>query len=73
MKWIISENKFRGLRTLTIFHIRYGEGFIIVFAIDNIFSFDEVDNLRKQIQRVKDADDFSHPIWRGIHNRICHR
>ena len=34
-----------------------GEGFLIVFAIDNMKSFEDIDSYRGQIRRVKDADD----------------
>ena len=38
-------------------YMRTGEGFLIVFAIDNMKSFEDIDSYRGQIRRVKDADD----------------
>ena len=39
-------------------YMRTGEGFLIVFAIDNnMKSFKELDSYRLQIGRVKDTDD----------------
>ncbi|XP_065901964.1 GTPase KRas-like [Dysidea avara] len=38
-------------------YMRTGEGFLIVYAIDNSKSFDDVEAFRGQIRRVKDADD----------------
>ncbi len=37
--------------------MRTGEGFLCVFAIDNMKSFEDIDSYRGQIRRVKDADD----------------
>ena len=38
--------------------MRTGEGFLIVFAIDNnMKSFKEIDSYRLQIGQVKDTDD----------------
>ena len=38
-------------------YMRTGEGFLCVFAIDNMKSFEDIDSYRGQIRRVKDADD----------------
>ncbi len=38
-------------------YIRTGEGFLYVFALDNMKSFEDIDSYRRQIRRVKDADD----------------
>lgn len=38
-------------------YMRTGEGFVLVFAINNKKSFDDISNYREQIKRVKDADD----------------
>ena len=37
--------------------MRTGEGFLCVFAIDNLKSFEDVETYVAQIQRVKDSDD----------------
>ena len=44
--------------------MRTGEGFLIVFAIDNMKSFEDIDSYRGQIRRVKDADDI--PMLREL-------
>lgn len=38
-------------------YMRTGEGFLCVFAIDNMKSFEDVESYRGQIRRVKDAED----------------
>ena len=38
-------------------YMRGGEGFLLVFAIDKMQSFDDIESYRVQIGRVKDADD----------------
>ncbi|XP_064385588.1 GTPase HRas [Halichondria panicea] len=38
-------------------YMRTGEGFLCVFAIDNMKSFEDIDSYRGQIRRVKDAED----------------
>ena len=45
-------------------YMRTGEGFLIVFAIDNMKSFEDIDSYRGQIRRVKDADDI--PMLREL-------
>lgn len=37
--------------------MRTGEGFLLVFAINNTKSFEDISNYREQIKRVKDAED----------------
>lgn len=38
-------------------YMRSGEGFLCVFAVDNMKSFGDIPQYREQIRRVKDADD----------------
>lgn len=38
-------------------YMRTGEGFLLVFAINNAKSFEDIAMYREQIKRVKDADD----------------
>ena len=38
-------------------YMRTGEGFLCVFAIDNMKSFEDIESYRGQIRRVKDAED----------------
>ena len=38
-------------------YIRTGEGFLCVFAINDMRSFQEIESYRGQIRRVKDADN----------------
>ena len=37
--------------------MRTGEGFLLVFAVDNTKSFEDIGMYREQIKRVKDAED----------------
>ena len=37
--------------------MRTGEGFLLVFAVNNAKSFDDISSYREQIKRVKDADE----------------
>jgi len=37
--------------------MRTGEGFLLVFAVNNSKSFEDISMYREQIKRVKDADD----------------
>ena len=37
-------------------HVRYGEGFLIVFAIDNMKSFEDVQIYVDRIRRIKDEN-----------------
>ncbi|XP_028669432.1 ras-related protein R-Ras [Erpetoichthys calabaricus] len=39
-------------------YMRAGEGFLLVFAINDVGSFNEIHKFHRQIQRVKDRDDF---------------
>lgn len=36
--------------------MRTGEGFLLVFAVNNAKSFEDISTYREQIKRVKDAD-----------------
>lgn len=36
--------------------MRTGEGFLLVFAVNNAKSFEDISAYREQIKRVKDAD-----------------
>jgi len=38
-------------------YMRTGEGFLCVFAINNVKSFEDITQYREQIKRVKDADE----------------
>lgn len=38
-------------------YMRTGEGFLLVFAVNNAKSFDDIAMYREQIKRVKDTDD----------------
>lgn len=38
-------------------YMRTGEGFLLVFAVNNAKSFDDISSYREQIKRVKDADE----------------
>ena len=38
-------------------YMRTGEGFLLVFAVNNSKSFEDISMYREQIKRVKDADD----------------
>jgi GTPase KRas protein len=38
-------------------YMRTGEGFLLVFAVNNSKSFEDIHMYREQIKRVKDADD----------------
>lgn len=37
--------------------MRTGEGFLLVFAVNNAKSFEDISNYREQIKRVKDAEE----------------
>ena len=44
-------------------YMRTGEGFLLVFAVNNAKSFDDISSYREQIKRVKDAEEvISHKI-----------
>lgn len=38
-------------------YMRTGEGFLLVFAINNAKSFEDISMYREQIKRVKDAEE----------------
>jgi GTPase KRas protein len=38
-------------------YMRTGEGFLIVFAVNNAKSFEDITAYREQIKRVKDAEE----------------
>lgn len=38
-------------------YMRTGEGFLLVFALNEMKSFESIASYREQIRRVKDADD----------------
>lgn len=38
-------------------YMRTGEGFLCVFAVNNMKSFEDINQYREQIKRVKDADE----------------
>lgn len=38
-------------------YMRTGEGFLLVFAVNNSKSFEDISMYREQIKRVKDSDD----------------
>lgn len=38
-------------------YMRTGEGFLLVFAVNSIKSYEDISGYREQIQRVKDAED----------------
>lgn len=46
-------------------YMRTGEGFLCVFAVDNMKSFEDAESYRAQIRRVKDSDDV--PIIRKFY------
>ncbi|GMR49299.1 hypothetical protein PMAYCL1PPCAC_19494 [Pristionchus mayeri] len=38
-------------------YLRTGEGFLLVFAVDDLKSFESVERFREKIRRVKDSDE----------------
>ena len=38
-------------------YMRTGEGFLLVFAVNNAKSFEDISAYREQIKRVKDAEE----------------
>jgi hypothetical protein len=38
-------------------YMRTGEGFLLVFAVNNAKSFEDISMYREQIKRVKDAEE----------------
>ena len=49
-------------------HLRIGEGFLLVFAIDNLKSFNDVETYMAQIQWVKGSDNI--PVVRKCDKHI---
>jgi len=45
--------------------MRTGEGFLLVFAINNAKSFEDISLYREQIKRVKDADEVCELVLLG--------
>ena len=45
--------------TLKDHYMKTGEGFLIVFAVNNAKSFEEISAYREQIKRLKDAEEVS--------------
>ena len=41
--------------------MRTGEGFLLVFAVNNAKSFEDISGYREQIKRVKDAEEVREP------------
>ena len=37
--------------------MRTGEGFLLIFAVNNAKSFEDISQYREQIKRVKDAEE----------------
>jgi small GTP-binding protein len=48
------QDEFQSLRQT---YIRTGKGFILVFALDNLASFDAIDGFQKEIRQTADRDD----------------
>ena len=42
-------------------YMRTGEGFLLVFAVNNAKSFEDISTYREQIKRVKDAEEVGPP------------
>lgn len=42
--------------------MRTGEGFLLVFAVNNAKSFEDITAYREQIKRVKDAEEVRWPL-----------
>ena len=51
-------------------YMRTGEGFLLVFALNELKSFDNIAAYRDQIRRVKDSDDV--PMVCKFVNRITY-
>ena len=50
-------------------YMRTGEGFLLVFAVNNAKSFDDISSYREQIKRVKDAEEVGRKSM--IFSKIC--
>ena len=59
------------LSTMHDQYMRTGEGFMVVFDVSNGKSYQEVDNYRERISRVKDKDKVS-LIWDFDYHHIIH-
>ena len=53
MRWANSFLRFNTYNSV----LRTGEGFLIVFAVNNAKSFEDITQYREQIKRVKDAEE----------------
>lgn len=50
-------------------YMRTGEGFLLVFAVNNAKSFEDISAYREQIKRVKDAEEV--PMVCKFTNTTC--
>ena len=55
-------------------YMRTGEGFLLVFAVNNAKSFEDISQYREQIKRVKDAEEVitSLQFWVLLTMKIFH-
>ena len=55
-------------------YMRTGEGFLLVFAVNNAKSFEDISQYREQIKRVKDAEEviISLQFWGLLTMKIFH-
>ena len=53
-------------------YMRTGEGFLLVFAVNNAKSFEDISTYREQIKRVKDAEEVR-VLFSVNSNPICNR
>ena len=51
---VLSPNFYSAMRDQ---YMRTGEGFLCVFAVNNLKSFEDINQYREQIKRVKDAEE----------------
>jgi GTPase SAR1 family protein len=49
--------KFKHCSAMRDQYMRTGEGFLLVFAVNNAKSFEDISMYREQIKRVKDAEE----------------
>ena len=52
-------------------YMRTGEGFLLVFAVNNAKSFDDISSYREQIKRVKDAEEVGKKSSLIDFSKIC--
>ena len=52
-------------------YMRTGEGFLIVFAVNNAKSFEDITAYREQIKRVKDAEEVIIEILNSYETILC--